>query len=388
MNLEKNYKNLHSKEIKEIIDALDNSSIVAVTDVHGIITYVNKKFCEISKYSKEELINQNHSILKSGYHPSSFYKNLWLTISNGDVWGGDIKNKAKDGSYYWVRTIITPILDKNGKPDKYIAIRTVVSEEKLAEEKANMKAQKIEMKKLIGEKQLTNLKKIDKMKDEFVAMISHELKNPLIPIIGNCDLLNDPDVGGKLTSTQKELVQDIEKNASRLEILINELLDLQKINLKKMHFVLENIHAKKFISKIILEFSSIFKEKEITTINSCKNLSVNIDRNRIRQVLENLIKNSVDFVPKRNGTIEIGCTKENNTVVFSVKDNGIGISKENQKLLFKKFYQIDTSHTRKHGGTGLGLAICKGIVDGLGGKIWVESDVGKGAIFYFSIPLE
>ncbi|MDH3855417.1 MAG: PAS domain-containing sensor histidine kinase, partial [Nitrosopumilus sp.] len=320
--MEKNFKNLHSKEIREIIDALDNSSIVAVTDIHGIITYVNKKFCDISKYSQEELINQNHRILKSGYHPSSFYKNLWLTISNGDVWGGDIKNKAKDGSYYWVRTIITPILDKNGKPDKYIAIRTVVSEEKLAEEKANMKAQKIEMKKLISEKQLTKIKKIDKMKDEFVAMISHELKNPLIPIMGNCEILNDPDIGGKLTSTQKKLVQDINDGALRLEILINELLDLQQINLKKMHFVLENIYVKKLVSKLLLDLSSIFKEKEIFIINSCKNLSVNIDRNRIRQVLENLVKNAVDFVPERNATIEIGCTKENNTVVFFVKDNG------------------------------------------------------------------
>ena len=201
--MKKNIASLSSKKIKEIVEALDNSSIVAVTDDRGIITYVNKRFCEISKYSKEELINQNHRILKSGHHPSSFYKNLWLTISNGDVWGGDIKNKAKDGSYYWVRTIITPFLGKDGKPRKYIAIRTVVTEEKISEEKANLKSQKIQAKKLITDEQLTKMKKIDKMKDEFVAMISHELKSPLIPIMGNCDILNESDIGGKLTSTQK-----------------------------------------------------------------------------------------------------------------------------------------------------------------------------------------
>ena len=386
--MKKKYKNLSSKETSEVIHALDNSSIVAVTDSRGIIIYVNKKFCEISKYSQDELINQNHRILKSGHHPASFYKNLWSTISRGDVWGGDIKNKAKDGSFYWVRTIITPFLDTDGKPEKYVAVRTLVSEEKFAEEKANLKAQKIEFEKWITAEKLAKIKKMDKIKDEFVAMISHELKNPLVPIMGNCEILNDPEMGGKLTSTQKEMVQDIYDGAHRLEILINELLDIKQINLKKMRFVLENIYTKKMVSKLLIGFASIFKEKEITVINSCKNLSVNTDKNKIRQVLENLIKNAVDFVPERNATIEIGCTKENNFIVFSVKDNGIGISKENQKQLFKKFYQIDTSHTRKHGGTGLGLAICKGIVEGLGGRIWVESDVGKGTVFYFSVPFE
>ncbi|MDE1769015.1 MAG: ATP-binding protein, partial [Thaumarchaeota archaeon] len=110
------------------------------------------------------------------------------------------------------------------------------------------------------------------------------------------------------------------------------------------------------------------------------------DPDRLSQVFANLIKNSVDFVPKSDGVIEINAHGENNQVVFYVKDNGSGIPKEKQENLFKKFYQIDTSLKRSHGGTGLGLVICKGIAEALGGKIWFESEIGKGATFYFTIP--
>ena len=385
--MKQNKKTLSNKDMREIINALDNSSIVAVTDKHGNIIYVNKKFCEVSKYSQNELLNQNHRILKSGFHSPSFYKNLWSTISNGNVWGGDIKNKAKDGSFYWVRTIITPFLDKEGKPVKYIAIRTVVSEEKLSEEKAIKKTQDIKIKKLISDEKVKQLRKMEKIKDEFVAMLSHELKNPIIPIQGNSEILLDSKIGGKLTSTQKELIQDINKNASRLNEMVEELLDMQKINIKKMSFVYEEINARKFISTLFDNFSHILKRKKISNINSCdKKLLIQIDTNRTRQVLINLVKNAVDFLPKKNAIIEIGCFKKNKIFVFFVRDNGIGISKENQKLLFKKFHKIDTTCPREYGGSGLGLSICKGIVEGQGGKIWVESNVGKGSTFYFSIP--
>jgi len=228
---------------------------------------------------------------------------------------------------------------------------------------------------------------IEKQKDEFASMVTHELKSPLTPIIGWCQTLKNPKLIGQLNSKQLNAVDVIQRNAKRLLQLVGDILDVQKLDLNRMKFDSQPIDVDDLLNYMYNNLQSVMAQKNIRQINSTKEqLTVRSDRNRIEQVLNNLILNAVDFVPSEGGEIEYGAQSKGDEVLFYVKDNGTGISPEKQKNLFHKFYQIDTSVTRKHGGSGLGLAISKGIIESLGGKIWIESELGKGASFYFTIP--
>ena len=194
-------------------------------------------------------------------------------------------------------------------------------------------------------------------------------------------------LAGPINKKQDEVLEKVEHNIDRLERLIGDVLDSQKLDMKKMVFSPTLFSTNEFMERIHEDLKSMASEKEVNLINNSKsNFELISDELRIRQVMDNLIRNALDFVPQKKGIIEIGVTEENDSLIFYVKDNGIGISKENMDKLFTKFYQVDTSSRRKHGGTGLGLVICEGIVKGIGGKIWITSEVGKGTTVFFSIP--
>ena len=236
----------------------------------------------------------------------------------------------------------------------------------------------------IIKEQMNDLNQADVEKEQFLAMITHELKTPLFPIQGYCEMLKEQE---KLDTEQQNMINKIYTNSKILEKLIQNLLLAQKIQIGKITYVKEDFSIQEFLNKIKLDFFNIIKEKQIQLIISLDNdFRIISDSEKLYEVFTNLVTNAIDFVPKNTGIIEIGAKKNDNHILFFVKDNGIGISKEHQKKLFTNFYQVDTSIKRKHGGSGLGLSICKGIVSGFGGKIWVESEEGKGAMFYFILP--
>ena len=229
-------------------------------------------------------------------------------------------------------------------------------------------------------------KKADQQKSEFSSMISHELKTPLTPIISWCSIL-EQNVYGTLNPKQLKSVQRINENAHKLVTMIGDLLDVRKLDMEKMAFVFSEISSREITQCVYEDYENVMKEHNIEFSISCEeNFVITGDKNRIEQVLKNFLTNAMDFVPK-DGKIEIFTKRNDPYTTFCVKDNGIGIAKEKQKHLFKKFYQVDTSATREHGGSGLGLSICKGIVQNMNGLIAVDSELGKGSTFHFSLPI-
>jgi len=248
--------------------------------------------------------------------------------------------------------------------------------------------QKVEATISMQNEYVEKLKNIDKKKVEFSSMISHELKTPLVPILGYVQMLQKQDLMGPLNNQQLDAINEIYSSALKLQKLVGDILTTQKLDLGKLVFNQEDIQISEFLDLIIKDFTPITNLKKILLLKEYDgNDIIFSDRDRINQVFSNLIKNSVDFVVPEQGKIVIGAKLDNEFMQFFVKDNGVGISKDNQKEIFKKFYQIDTSTSRKRDGSGLGLAICKGIIEGLGGKIWVESEENIGTTFYFTIPI-
>ncbi|HSB50037.1 MAG TPA: HAMP domain-containing sensor histidine kinase, partial [Nitrosopumilaceae archaeon] len=228
-------------------------------------------------------------------------------------------------------------------------------------------------------------KKTDIAKDEFLAMITHELKTPLVPIQGYADLLLSEHLG-TLTDKQKERLSIIKSSATSLLEIISDLLDAQKLELGQLKIKKDNLPIKKTIERAMEVMRPIADENEVKLAMSSPDIIILHDSERIVQVLTNLIKNSLKAVKQKTGAIQINVQDSPSEIKISVNDNGMGIPADKQKDLFKKFYQVDASLTRERGGSGLGLAICKGIINFHGGKIWVESTPNVGTTFSFTIP--
>ena len=365
----------YNKNLEDLHTLVDAATEISITDSNGKILYVNDKFCETSKYARSELVGNNHRMIKSEFHPPEFFKNMWDTIKRGEIWSGEIKNTNKSKEDYWIKTVIMPIKDDSNNITQFMSIKTDITEIHKSREKIN--------------EQLLQLKETDRQKDEFISMISHELKSPIFPIIGYCDLLRDPELSKNFNALHFEALDEITSNAERLQRITEDLLDVNRMNMKKLQYNIKKFSLAKFVTHMVKEHALLMEKKQIEfCVLPVEDQIIESDEQRLGQVIANMIRNAVDFVPNKDGKITVSVRSKSEYIIFSVKDNGVGISKENQHNLFTAFYQTDTSATRNHGGAGLGLAICKGIVEDLGGKIWVESDAGKGSTFFFSVPLK
>jgi len=227
-------------------------------------------------------------------------------------------------------------------------------------------------------------KKVEIAKDEFLAMITHELKTPLVPIQGYADILLGEHLG-HLNKNQKERLEVIKSSSATLLQLISDLLDAQKLELGQLKITKQTNNLKDTISKTITLMQPQAMSDEIDLVDQVKtDVYASYDDERIGQVLTNLIKNALKATSKK-GKVEIFIEDMQGEVKISVKDNGIGLPNDALDKIFRKFYQVDTSSTREKGGSGLGLSICKGIIETHGGKIWAESELGKGATFSFTL---
>jgi signal transduction histidine kinase len=237
--------------------------------------------------------------------------------------------------------------------------------------------------------QADELIKADREKEEFSEVISHELKTFLVPIIGYSELLLDGTFD-ELTAAQKRQLQVVLEKAWSLLYLTQNIIDARQLEYGVLKMKMsEQVSARKLVEECVGRSLPIAKSRELDIVSEAEDVYVACDQQRILQVLDNLVNNAIKATKDagKNRMVKVSAKKHNEHLLFSVSDNGIGISEEKQRELFKKFYQIDKSLTRQTGGSGLGLTISKGIVESHAGKIWFESKPGAGSTFYFSVPI-
>ncbi|MCZ4319883.1 CHASE domain-containing protein [Aequorivita viscosa] len=363
------------QEISDYKQALDASSSVTISDSDGIIREVNANFCELSKYSRDEVIGRSHKISNSGYHPKSFFTNLWTTISEGEIWRGEIKNKAKDGSYYWVDTTIIPFLDTTGKPYQYVSIRIDITNKKSVEAD------------LIKAKQAADAANL--AKTQFLANMSHEIRTPMNAVIGFSELLAKSVEDEK----QRSQVESIRSSGQNLLKIINDILDLSKIEAGKIDIVTTPIKLSNLLYDIEDVFAEKVKSKQITLDIDYENVfekTLLLDEVRIRQILFNLIGNAVKFTDEGFVSLSID-SKQNSAathvdLTIIVKDTGIGIPVAEQESIFDPFNQPLGQNFTKYGGSGLGLSITKKLINKMNGSISLNSEVGEGSTFRVTLP--
>jgi two-component system CheB/CheR fusion protein len=339
------------RRLKDIEYALDQSAIVAATDQTGKITYVNDKFCQISKYSREELLGQDHRMINSAYHPKEFIRDLWRTIAQGRVWRGELRNRAKDGSVYWVDTTIVPFLNERGSPWQYLSIRSDITQRKAAEEK------------LRDEAALTQMGQLS-------AVVAHEVRNPLAAIKGSLQVLVKrlpSDLPGR------EIVTAMIARIDALNQTVKDILTYSKPSQPR----LQRFSLAPLLTDVANTARASAQCGPIDIAG--EPVMVRADLEMTRAVLLNLVLNACHA----SGTapVEVRASVSDTRCVIEILDRGPGLPPQVRTQLFKPFV------TTRSGGTGLGLPIARRLTELQGGTLSLDDRPGGGTVATMTLPI-
>ncbi len=347
---------------------------IVITGLDGLIEYVNPKFTQVTGYSYEEAIGKNPNILKTEHTKSEDYKELWETISKGETWTGEFLNKRKDGTNYWELASISPIIDENGNTIKYLAVKEDITERKKTEAA------------LIKSEQ--ELIQANATKNMFFSIIAHDLKGPIGNFIQLLNLLkesfNDISYDEKI-----DYLNILTGLSQKTNNLLGDLLLWARIQMNTLEFNIEKVNIKTIVKNSVSIVEEKAKEKNIEIILEVEDLYIDVNENSIKTVIRNLLSNSIKFSHK-NSKVEVftQIKVQDNLVQIFVKDNGVGIPKEDIDKLFKIETSFSTYGTNKEKGTGLGLILCKELVHKNNGSIQVESKEGVGSTFCVTLPIK
>lgn len=342
-----------------------NESIdMVITDTKGFVSYANECFCRNSQYKIKELIGKNLRLLNSSHHNNKFFKNLWNTILEGNTWKGEIKNKRKDGSYYWSECVISNIYDSNKKSVGYISLMFDISKIKESE---------------------SHLQKINDLNRNVVASIIHDLKTPISNIQYLIKLLaND----SKIKPEDKiEIFDHIIYSCDDSTQLLEELAELTSLDTNPGTVIKEKTGLNLFILSVIEPYRKRINELKISLILELTNekIYVNISKDKFKRVLVNLLSNAMKFTPEKGKIYIKTFLRDENTVRIEIADTGIGIPIKYQPFIFERFNKSSRSGLRGEKSTGLGLSIVKQIVELHGGKISFLSSESKGTTFFIDL---
>ena len=381
LDIEKSKVEMSRAKEKAILLSVGDGIIA--TDGKGNITLINKvaeKLLDIKskkvigKFFSEVLLleDEKGAPILLDKHPIS------IALAAGTTTGLSCYYVRKDKTKFPAAITVTPVMLENKIIGAVEIFRDITE---------NKKAQEILIKSIHRKKEITRLKELDMAKTQFLSITSHELRTPMTPIKSQIEMLSD-GFFGKLTKKQKQSLEMISRNVENLDKLLADILDISRVQTGKLRFELSKVQIADCIKYSIENIKASADKKNISIAAKIEKLpELTLDNGRIMQVLTNLINNAVKFTPAK-GKITVEAEKQKNNVLVKVKDTGIGIAGKDMKKLFEPFFQAESSDRRKYGGTGLGLTICKNIIEQHGGKIWVKSRLGKGSIFYFSLPLK